>query len=97
MIDLKEKAPTPPLALSVLEKKNMKRRLSSLEHVEYHSDEEADQGPPLAQRPGVISSDAPQQLEGPGLPPKVPLIQPKTEPEEQESKWLLSDTSTLLN
>ncbi|XP_029933924.1 lethal(3)malignant brain tumor-like protein 2 isoform X2 [Myripristis murdjan] len=75
---------TKPFVYGRKKKKNMKRRLSSLEHVECHSDEEAGQRRPLAQRPGVISPDAPQQLEGPGLLPKVPLIQPKTEPEEQE-------------
>ncbi|XP_026207597.1 lethal(3)malignant brain tumor-like protein 2 isoform X2 [Anabas testudineus] len=56
-----------------LEKKYAKRRLS---------DEQAQDD--AVQQPQVISSDSPHGQVECSLPPKVPLIQPKSEPEEQE-------------
>ncbi|KAE8284489.1 Lethal(3)malignant brain tumor-like protein 2 [Larimichthys crocea] len=54
-------------------KRGAKKRLSQ-EHGEVDA----------GQQPEVINKDGPPVTEGPSQPPKVPLIQPKTEPEEQE-------------
>lgn len=56
------------------EKKSAKKRLS-----DEQAKDDADQ------EPRIISTDSPRGLVECSPPPKVPLIQPKTEPEEQES------------
>lgn len=66
---------TTPHLLSI-GKKNAKKRLSQ--------DQAKDDA---GQQPEVTGTDSPPGLGGLSLPQKVPLIQPKTEPEEQESKW----------
>ncbi|KAG8009002.1 Lethal(3)malignant brain tumor-like protein 2 [Nibea albiflora] len=54
-------------------KKGARKRLS-----QDHGEDDA------GQQPEVINKDGPPAMEGPSQSPKVPLIQPKTEPEEQE-------------
>lgn len=60
----------------VLGKKNAKKRLSQ--------DQAKDDA---GQQPEATGTNGPPGLEGLSLAPKGPLIQPKTEPEEHESKW----------
>lgn len=60
-----------------IEKRNTKKRLS-----QEQDKDDAGQQPEVTET--VVT---PPVMEGPGLPLEVPLIQPKTEPEEQESKW----------
>ena len=56
------------------------------------SDEHAEDDDDDAQQSEVGGSKSPSELLDLSLPPKMPLIQPKTEPEEQESKWTNSWT-----
>ncbi|XP_051273748.1 lethal(3)malignant brain tumor-like protein 2 isoform X2 [Dicentrarchus labrax] len=62
-----------PFAYGKKKKRGAKKRLSQ--------DQAKDDA---GQQPEVTDNDSPPRLEGPSLPPKVPLMQPKTEPEEQE-------------
>lgn len=64
------------LDLPLIGKKNAKKRLSQ--------DQSKDEA---GQKPKVTDTDGTPGLESPSLPPKVPLIEPKTEPEDRESKW----------
>uniref|UniRef100_UPI003AAB6118 lethal(3)malignant brain tumor-like protein 2 n=1 Tax=Centroberyx gerrardi TaxID=166262 RepID=UPI003AAB6118 len=75
---------TKPFVFGRKKKKMVKRRLTSLDHGDQQSDEEGCQSHTPYRRPGLICSDGPPGLVGLSLPPKLPLIQPKTEPEEQE-------------
>ncbi|KAI3365530.1 hypothetical protein L3Q82_010615, partial [Scortum barcoo] len=62
-----------PFMYGKKKKRNAKKRLSQ----EQGKDD-------AGQQPEVIGTDGPEEPEGLGLRPKVPLIQPKPEPEEQE-------------
>lgn len=73
------------LVLPWIEKRNAKKRLSQ----EQAQDD-------AGQQPEVTDTDGPPGLEGLSLPSKVPLIELKTEPEEQESKWSNSCCSLFL-
>lgn len=64
------------LVLPLTGKKNAKKRLSQ--------DQPKDE---TGQKPKVTDIDGTPGLESPKLPPKVPLIEPKTEPDDRESKW----------
>lgn len=77
------KSVSPPVTLHTQERR---RKLTSRNHPEQPSDEEASQGLLLDRRPGVIGTDGPPGLVGLALPPKPTPIQPKTEPEEAESE-----------
>lgn len=66
--------PLTPLFWFPIEKKNVKKRLSQ---------ESVKQNTGL--HPGVTDTSHPEEQEGLSTDPDVPLIEPKMEPQEQES------------
>lgn len=73
------------LLLPLIGKKNAKKRLSQ--------DQSKDEA---GQQPKVTDTDGATELDSLSLPPKVPLTEPKTEPEDRESKWTNSCCSPFL-
>lgn len=74
------------VVLPLTEKRYAKKRLSQ----EQAKDD-------AGQQPEAADTDGPPVLEESlSRPPKVPLIEPKSEPEEQESKWKNSLTHSFL-